>query len=154
MLRPECCRYTRSVNEVLEVDGRVEDLAGPLHHFPFSKGIARWVTRHNLYSTMEAEIIFGQAGLRDPSVWKALRDPDFHTRRLHQKALFYRMPGRPLIKWGYMMFVRGALLDGPAGWAYAALQSLYEYLIVLKTRELELAARGVGRDADASNFNR
>ena len=50
------------------------------------------------------------------------------------------MPGRPLIKWCYMMFVRGALLDGPAGIAYATLASFYEYLIVLKTRELRIAA--------------
>jgi hypothetical protein len=47
------------------------------------------------------------------------------------------MPGRPLIKWAYMMFVRGAVLDGAAGLAYATLQSFYEYMIVLKTRELE-----------------
>jgi hypothetical protein len=37
-----------------------------------------------------------------------------------------------------MVLVRGALLDGRAGLAYAALQSFYEYLIVLKTRELAL----------------
>jgi hypothetical protein len=65
-----------------------------------------------------------------------LRDPDFHTRRLHQKAIFYRMPGRPLIKWLYMMFVRGAVLDGAAGVTYATLQAFYEVMIVLKTKEL------------------
>ena len=53
-----------------------------------------------------------------------------------QKAIFYRLPARPLIKWIYMMFVRGAVLDGRAGIAYANLQAMYEYLIVLKTREL------------------
>jgi hypothetical protein len=35
-----------------------------------------------------------------------------------------------------MMFVRGAVLDGRPGIAYAVLQTFYEYLIVLKTREL------------------
>jgi hypothetical protein len=35
-----------------------------------------------------------------------------------------------------MMFVRGAILDGAAGVAYATLASFYEYLIVLKTKEL------------------
>jgi hypothetical protein len=74
--------------------------------------------------------------LQNPSLRAALRGPGFHTRRLHQKAFFYRMPARPLIKWCYMMFVRGAILDGAAGVAYATLQSFYEYLIVLKTREL------------------
>jgi glycosyltransferase involved in cell wall biosynthesis len=136
LVRPERAKYTRAINEVLEVDGPVAELLHPLDHFPFSKGIAHWVAKHNTYSTMEAELIFRQQGLQNPSLRSALRDPDFHTRRLHQKALFYRLPGRPLIKWCYMMFVRGAILDGAAGITYATLQSIYEYLIVLKTKEL------------------
>ena len=137
LVRPERARYTRAINEVLEVEGPVAELSYPLDHYPFSKGIAHWVAKHNVYSTMEAELIYRQQGLQQPSWAKALRDKDFHVRRVHQKALFYRMPARPLIKWGYMMFVRRAMLDGAAGLAYATLQSFYEYMIVLKTRELE-----------------
>jgi glycosyltransferase involved in cell wall biosynthesis len=136
LVRPERAKYTRAINEVLEVDGPIAELLHPLDHFPFSKGIAHWIAKHNTYSTMEAELIFRQQGLQNPSLRKALRDPDFHTRRLHQKALFYRLPGRPLIKWCYMMFLRGAILDGAAGITYASLQSIYEYMIVLKTKEL------------------
>ena len=136
LVRPERARYTRAINEVIEVDGPIANLSYPLDHFPFSKGIARWVEKHNQYSTMEAELIVRNQGLQNPSLFAALRDPDFHTRRLHQKAIFYRLPARPLIKWLYMMFVRGAILDGAAGLAYATLQSFYEYLIVLKTKEL------------------
>jgi glycosyltransferase involved in cell wall biosynthesis len=138
LVRPERSRYTRAINEVLEVGGPILDLAEPLDHFPFSKGISQWVDRHNWYSTLEARLIVEQQGLQNPSLRAALRDPDFHTRRLHQKALFYRMPGRPLIKWCYMMFLRRAILDGPAGVAYATLASFYEYLIVLKTKEMRL----------------
>jgi glycosyltransferase involved in cell wall biosynthesis len=137
LVRPQRSRYTRAINEVIEVEGPIANLSYPLDHYPFSKGIAHWVTKHNLYSTMEAELIYKQQGLQNPSLRTALRDPDFHTRRLHQKAIFYRLPGRPLIKWLYMMFVRGAVLDGSAGLTYATLQSFYEYLIVIKTRELE-----------------
>lgn len=137
LVRPEKARYTRGINEVLEVEGRVAELSYPLDHYPFSKGIVHWVAKHNVYSTMEAELIYRQQGLRQPSWGKALRDPDFHTRRLHQKALFYQMPARPLIKWMYMMFGRRAALDGAAGLTYATLQSFYEYMIVLKTKELE-----------------
>jgi glycosyltransferase involved in cell wall biosynthesis len=136
LVRPERARYTRAINEVLEIDGPVAELSYPLDHFPFSKGIARWVEKHNLYSTMEAELIVRNQGLQNPSLVTALRDPDFHTRRLHQKAIFYRLPGRPLIKWLYMVFLRGAILDGAAGLTYATLQAFYEYLIVLKAREL------------------
>ena len=136
LVRPERAKYTRAINEVLEVDGPIAELLHPLEHFPFSKGIAHWIAKHNTYSTMEAELIVGQQGLQNPSLCTALFGPDFHTRRLHQKALFYRLPGRPLIKWCYMIFLRGAILDGAAGITYATLQSIYEYMIVLKTKEL------------------
>ena len=136
LVRPELARYTRAVNEVIGVSGTVAELREPLDHFPFSKGMAHWIAKHNVYSTMEAELIARQAGLQDPSWRTALTDPDFHTRRLHQKALFYRMPGRPLIKWLYMIVVRRSFLDGWAGLTYAALQSIYEYFIVLKQKEM------------------
>lgn len=136
LVRPERAKYTRAINEVLAVNGPVAELIHPLDHYPFSKGIAHWIAKHNTYSTMEAELIFRQQGLRNPSLRAALRDPDFHTRRLHQKALFYRLPGRPLIKWCYMMWIRGAVLDGAAGITYATLQSIYEYMIVIKTKQL------------------
>jgi glycosyltransferase involved in cell wall biosynthesis len=136
LVRPERVHYTRAINEVLEVDGPIANLSYPLDHFPFSKGIAKWVEKHNLYSTMEAELIVRNQGLQNPSLLTALRDPDFHTRRLHQKAIFYRLPARPLLKWLYMVLGRGAILDGPAGLTYAALLAFYEYLIVLKTKEI------------------
>jgi glycosyltransferase involved in cell wall biosynthesis len=136
LVRPERAKYTRAINEVLEVDGPVAELLHPLDHYPFSKGFAHWIAKHNTYSTMEAELIVRQQGLQNPSLRAALGHPDFHTRRLHQKALFYRLPARPLIKWCYMMFLRGAILDGAAGITYATLQSIYEYMIVLKTKEL------------------
>ena len=136
LIRPERARYTRAINEVLEVDGTIAELTSPLDHFPFSKGISQWMEKHNLYSTMEAELIHRQQGLQHPSLVTALTHSDFHQRRRHQKAIFYRLPGRPLLKFAYMVFIRGALLDGRAGLTYAVLQSIYEYLIVLKTREL------------------
>ena len=131
-------RYTRAVNEVMEVAGPVARLEEPLDHFPFSKGIGHWLRKHDVYSTLEAELIFREEGLKDPRWRTALLARDFHERRLHQKALFYTLPGRPFIKWMYMMFVRGAVLDGRAGATYATLQAIYEYLIVLKTRELQM----------------
>jgi hypothetical protein len=40
-----------------------------------------------------------------------------------------------------MLLVRGAFLDGKAGIRYATLQAIYEYMIVLKVKELEQAQR-------------
>jgi glycosyltransferase involved in cell wall biosynthesis len=135
VVRPGKVRYEREVNEVMRVDGEVVDLEQSFDHYPFSKGISHWLAKHDVYSTMEAQLVAADGG-RDYSVRKAFFGPDFNERRMHQKALFYRLPFRPLIKWSYMMFVRGAILDGRAGITYSLLQAIYEYMIVLKTREL------------------
>lgn len=141
LVRHERAHYTRAINEVIEVSGEIGELHSPLDHFPFSKGIAQWMDKHNIYSTMEAELIYRQQGLRDPSLRTALFGRSFHQRRLHQKAIFYRLPFRPVLKFLYMTLIRRALLDGRAGLTYAALQSIYEYLIVLKTEELRRSGR-------------
>jgi glycosyltransferase involved in cell wall biosynthesis len=145
LVRPELARYSREINEVLEIAGTIGELASPLDHYPFSKGISHWFHRHDVYSTMEARLIAEGAGLSRPSLKTALTSRDFHERRLHQKALFYRLPARPLLKWLYMVLVRRAFLDGRAGMTYARLQAIYEYMIVLKTREMrERAALETG----------
>lgn len=142
LVRHRHARYEREINEVMKVDGEIADLAEPFDHFPFSKGIRHWVDKHNVYSTMEAKVVFeGRRARPDFSITTALFGRDFNERREHQKALFYRLPMRPMIKWLYMMFVRGAIWDGKAGIAYSNLQCMYEYMIVLKTRELEHQAK-------------
>lgn len=141
LVRRGMTQYSREINEVMEVKGRVGDLKSPFDHFPFSKGMGHWIRKHDVYSSMEARIVADGTSRRHASWKTALTAKDYHTRRVAQKAIFYRMPARPLIKWLYMMFVRGAILDGRAGITYANLQTMYEYWIVLKTREM-LASKG------------
>ncbi len=136
LLRPNRVHYTRDINEIAEVDGKVGDLLAPLDHLAFSKGLSHWVAKHNLYSTREAELLASGDAVRAASWRNALFARDFHARRVAQKALFYTLPGRPLIKWLYMVVLRGAVLDGPAGVTYATLQAFYEYLIEAKRKEL------------------
>jgi glycosyltransferase involved in cell wall biosynthesis len=138
LVRRGRARYWRKVNEVLKVDGSTETLASPLSHYPFSKGVDHWIAKHNRYSSLEAELIVSRASTERPSLIKALAAKDFHQRRLHQKELFYRMPGRPWIKFLYLYLLRGGFRDGYAGYTYARLQAWYESMIVIKTRELEL----------------
>lgn len=136
LLRIGHAHYTRDVNEVVEVDGEIRELRSPLDHLAFSKGITHWMAKHNRYSTMEAELLARGNATRGASLFQAFFAGNFHERRVAQKAIFYELPARPLIKWFYMMFVRGALLDGSAGVMYATLHSFYEYLIEVKYREL------------------
>ncbi|WP_298011749.1 glycosyltransferase family 2 protein [uncultured Aquabacterium sp.] len=141
LFKPEAIRYERLVNPVSIASGPVGTLHGYLDHFPFSKGIAHWVARHNSYSDLEAEQIVANAASREPfSVVKAFTAADFHTKRYHQKELFYRLPLRPLVKFALLYIAKRGFMDGRAGLRYAILQSIYEYLIVLKTEERKAAA--------------
>jgi glycosyltransferase involved in cell wall biosynthesis len=143
LLRVGKASYTRDINEFVEVDGETGQLTSPLDHMAFSKGLTHWVAKHNQYSTSEAELLASGDAVRNASLKDALFARDFHDRRAAQKAVFYRMPGRPLLKWIYMMFVRGAVLDGAAGVMYATLQSFYEYLIEVKCREILRRRKGL-----------
>jgi glycosyltransferase involved in cell wall biosynthesis len=136
LLRVGRVHYIRDVNEIVEVDGEILELHAPLDHFAFSKGISHWIAKHNAYSSKEAELLANGDAVLGASLYQALFARNFHQRRVAQKAIFYELPGRPLIKWCYMMFVRGALLDGHAGVMYATLHSFYEFLIEVKCREL------------------
>ena len=136
LLRVGRVHYTRDVNEIVDVDGDILELHSPLDHFAFSKGISHWIAKHNAYSSKEAELLANGDAIRGASLYQALFARNFHERRVAQKAIFYELPGRPLIKWCYMMFIRGALLDGHAGIMYATLHSFYEFLIEVKCREL------------------
>jgi glycosyltransferase involved in cell wall biosynthesis len=136
LLRVGHVHYTRDINEIAEIDGDILELHSPLDHFAFSKGITHWVAKHNGYSTKEAELLASGAATQPASLRQALFARDFHARRVAQKAIFYKLPGRPLIKWCYMVFIRRAILDGHAGIMYATLQSFYEYLIEVKCQEI------------------
>jgi glycosyltransferase involved in cell wall biosynthesis len=134
--------YTRDVNEIVEVSGDILELRSPLDHYAFSKGITHWVAKHNRYSTTEAELLASGTAIQGASLRRAFFAPNFHERRVAQKAIFYELPLRPLIKWCYMMFIRGAILDGHAGIMYATLQSFYEYLIEVKCQEIKRLRTG------------
>lgn len=138
LFRPERMRYERLVNPISVPDGPVGEVTGFLDHYPFSKGMSHWLNRHNSYSTLEAtQIIQNRVTGAKLSLAKAFTAKDFHERRYHQKELLYRVPLRPLFKFMLLYVAKRGFLDGVAGLRYATLQSIYEYMIVLKVKELE-----------------
>jgi glycosyltransferase involved in cell wall biosynthesis len=142
LFRPEKMRYERIGHPVSVPAGQVSSIDGYLDHFPFSKGIAQWVDKHNFYSTQEAQQL--TADRAAPwSLSKALFAKTFEERRRNQKQLYYRMPGRPLVKALSLYFLKRGFLDGYAGFAYSVLMGFYEYLIVLKGREFSADAADV-----------
>ncbi|TDO71514.1 glycosyltransferase involved in cell wall biosynthesis [Flavobacterium chryseum] len=137
LFRPDKMHYERLVNPVSIPDGPTGKIEGFLDHYPFSKGFKFWIQRHLSYADMEAltRVKDLDSGVSF-SLKKALFSSNFAEKRYHQKGIFYKLPGRPLIKWFYMVIIRRAFLDGSAGFTYATLQSIYEYFIVLKSEEL------------------
>jgi len=138
LFRPECMRYERLVNPISIANGPVGTVEGFLDHYPFTKGVTHWIERHNKYSTLEAQqIVDNRKAQKTFSIKAAFLEKDFHERRYHQKELMYRLPMRSVVKFLILYILKRGFLDGSQGLTYCILQSFYEYLIVLKTREIE-----------------
>ena len=129
----------RAINEEYHTDGETAYLRRHLWHYPFRKGMAAWMDKHNRYSSMEAEAL----SHRDDSIPLHdlfARDPV--RQRKAMKQWVYRLPMRPLIVFTGLYFGKRGLLDGTAGFSYCLLRAFYEYLIDLKAIELRLKRAG------------
>ncbi|MFK8185300.1 MAG: glycosyltransferase family 2 protein [Phormidesmis sp.] len=105
-------------------------------HYTCGKGFSRWIDKHNRYSTDEAKETVKQ--LSGGKIrWKNLFVGKSEVeRRRALKDLSLRIPGRPVVRFLYMYFILGGILDGRAGFTWCVLQSFYEYLILLKVWEI------------------
>lgn len=127
--------YGHTEREVCE--GSTSFLQETYPHFTCSKGLSRWIEKHNRYSTDEAIETVRQ--LESGAInWHDLFFGATEVeRRRALKDLSLRLPGRPLVRFLYMYFLLGGCLDGRAGLAWCTLQAFYEYLILLKAWELK-----------------
>ncbi|MEM7065204.1 MAG: glycosyltransferase family 2 protein [Cyanobacteria bacterium P01_B01_bin.77] len=118
-------------------DGSTGFLQATYPHYTCSKGFARWLEKHNRYSSDEAVETINQ--LSDHGVnWRALfLGRSEVERRRALKDLSLRLPLRPLVRFIYMYVFLGGILDGRAGFTWCMLQAFYEYLITLKVWELQ-----------------
>ncbi|MGB7248685.1 MAG: glycosyltransferase family 2 protein [Phormidesmis sp.] len=126
--------YGHTEREV--IDGSHGFLKETYPHYTCSKGFSRWIEKHNRYSTDEATETVKQ--LSDGTVaWKSLLSGKSEVeRRRALKDLSLRVPARPLVRFIYMYFFLGGILDGRAGFSWCVLQAFYEYLILLKVWEI------------------
>ena len=130
----------RPINEEYQADGAVISLSGHLDHYPFNKGFAEWIAKHNRYSTMEAQL-FEQRVAQPATGSVFARDPV--QRRKAIKDRVYRMPGRPLLMFLALYLLRGGILEGRAGLTFCLLRAWYEFMIDVKRRELRRRAAGL-----------
>jgi glycosyltransferase involved in cell wall biosynthesis len=119
------------VHEHVVVQGRTARLQSEMDHYAFPD-VATFVEKHNRYSNWEARVALdrhlarGGAHLQAGNVgWR---------RRL--KIFSQRLPARPLLRFCFVYFWQRGFLDGREGYDFARLHGLYEYLCVIKTREL------------------
>ncbi len=134
--KPAFIRFERLVNPTPVINGKSGYLKNYLLHYNFSKGLTEWLDKHNKYSLMEA--MEGVKNLDSNYSIKSFfiaKDP--YTRRKELKKLSFRLPFRPLLKFIYLYVLKLGFLDGKPGYIYCRLQSLYEYMIVIKMKELK-----------------
>ena len=139
--KPGTIRFERLVNPVPVIDGPHGYLRNYFEHYNFSKGITEWFDKHNKYSLFEA--MEGMKLREKPVGLGALFSRDRFERRRALKELSFRMPLRPLVKFLWMYVLKLGFLDGRAGYTYCKLQAMYEYMIVVKMRELARRERGL-----------
>jgi glycosyltransferase involved in cell wall biosynthesis len=133
-------RVERPYNEEYHADGDVADLQGHLEHYPFNKGLSAWVTKHDRYSSMEAELLL--RGATSKLHWPDLFCRDADLRRRALKAVVYHLPCRPLAVFTLLYLFRGGILEGRAGLTFCVLRAWYEFVIDCKL--IELKRRQVG----------
>jgi glycosyltransferase involved in cell wall biosynthesis len=117
-------------------DGPTNFLKQTYPHYTCSKGLSRWIEKHNRYSTDEAYETLRQLEAGKVQWWHLLFGRTEVERRRALKDLSLRLPFRPLLRFLYMYFVLGGCLDGRAGFTWCMLQTFYEYLILLKVWEI------------------
>ncbi|MDY7023331.1 MAG: glycosyltransferase family 2 protein [Cyanobacteriota bacterium] len=125
--------YGHTEREVCE--GPTSFLKETYPHYTCSKGLSRWLEKHNRYSTDEAKETVKQLESGNVNWGDLLFGKTEVERRRALKDLSLRLPFRPLIRFFYMYLILGGWLDGHSGFAWCTLQAFYEYLIVLKTWE-------------------
>ena len=104
----------------------------PLFHYVFSKGWEDWYARHRRYAKAEAARVTD--GLPPFSVRK-LWSPDRTVRRGMVRALSYRMPARPWLRFLYAYFIRFGFLDGKPGLDFCRAMARYERMIDRNLRQ-------------------
>jgi glycosyltransferase involved in cell wall biosynthesis len=141
--RPSNIRFERLVNPTPMIDGSHGFLTQYFDHYNFSKGLTEWFDKHNKYSLLEA--MEGQKLLNQVQAKPQLSvlSLDSAQRRQALKQWSFRLPFRPALKFLYLYVVNRGFLDGRPGLIYCLLQSIYEYMIVIKMRELQRREKGL-----------
>jgi hypothetical protein len=97
------------------------------------------VEKHNRYSNWEA-------ALEVQDTRHAAEHLQLGATKMRRKLkqLSRKLPFRPMLRFLYVYFVQGGLLDGREGFYFAKLHGFYEFLSVAKAYELRKKMRAAG----------
>lgn len=123
------------VHEHAIVDGRTARLRSEIDHYAFPT-VASFVEKHNRYSNWEARVAY--EGAHRGAVLSQNSHVGF---RRWMRRLSLVLPCRPLLRFLYIYLWQRGFLDGTAGYYFARLHAMYEFLCIAKTYELKVAAR-------------
>jgi hypothetical protein len=111
------------------------------------KGVDAFVERHLRYAAFEAAEMLrfrsGEIGDQRPGRFFGSWPDRRRALKLH---VWYRLPGRPAIRFLWMYLLKRGFLDGKQGRIYCELIAAHEALINAKLLELELE-QGKGEQA-------
>lgn len=116
--------------DIARIDGAVGRLEQDLLHVN-RKPLEDWLEKHVRYASREA----GVRGLERASLRSALSADTHIERRQGLKALWHRIPARPLVYFVVTWIFKGGFLDGRAGFRLAFLKASYEYWISIMQDE-------------------
>ena len=121
----------REINEIYNADGETYYCRNlELDHYPFEKGIDEWILKHCRYATMEAKLLALDSGAG------SAEGDSYFEKRQQLKALYYRLPIRPVISFLYFFFWKRGFMAGVDGLHYSLLRACYEVFIDVKVRNL------------------
>ena len=117
------------IHEHVVVKGTTGKLNSIMDHHPFPT-IDSFVEKHNRYSNWEAVV---ESSARDDE--SALQHDVVKGKRRLRK-IFRKLPFRPTLRFVYVYFWQGGMLDGWPGYVFARLHAQYEFLSLAKAKAI------------------
>ena len=98
-------------------------------------GFNDWFAKHNDYSSADVDYIWDEILSGNEQMFSGLISSDPVMRRRSIRAISYRLPCRPALRFLYHYMVRFGFLDLRPGLTYCTLLAVYEYMISVKLKE-------------------
>ena len=130
--------WDNEVHENLVVHGKTGTLSELLLH-DSNQDLSFWLAKHNAFSTWSVRQRLRL--LHEPMpTFRHFLSISHSQRRKLLRAIFIRLPFRPLIRFFYLYVLQAGFLDGRAGFYFCALRAAHELTIGAKLFEFRTLA--------------